>query len=541
VHGVTKLSDERIRVFSGTLFNFINSLVIVVLTAANTIIIANTIGSQLYGSLSLGVTLLDLFTGICAVGMGASMVRFLPDFLIRKKFSSVNTAISTASIVVLSITAVLTVVGFFLSPFIAIKVFNNYWLTPIFQLLIVTSFPLLSIKIIFQWILSGFQRFDLYTIVDVSFISSYLLFAYTLLGFGFSIEGVIYAFALAYAFSGSLGFVFSLRVKRKSVKSDKGFKIFDFGLLKEMFNFGKWDYGMGFMELGFTHFNKIFVGVFLAVTAVGVYAISQTFASVLGYIGIAVTATLNPYLSELTAINMKKKVVNLMKKSIGYSFILSILFSAPIIVFSEQILGAFFTQQYLSSADPAKILIIGFVISSVSRPAGSYFFARKKLWVNFSILLLSLLAGVALSLLFIPVFSMNGLNQTWGMIGTALARVSGIPAFSMTGLNQTWGMIGAAIALVIGWIVKTVLYGFFTKRYFKINIMEKKSAIWATIFVIGISVLALLTKISFVLSVLGLVIFEVALAFKYRNELLNFARIAESYLLPSQKKVIAGK
>jgi len=413
--------------------------------------------------------LLDLLTSLCSVGMSASLVRFLPDFLIRKEFASVNTAISTASTVILSVSVVFTAVFFFASPLIATNIFQNYWLTPILQLM-TAIFPLLCITVIFHWILSGFQRFDLAMTMRIVFTAAYLIFVIIFLGLGYSIEGVIYAFALGYASSGLLGFIFFLRERRKLGKSENKFKLFDFALFKEMFNFGKWAYGMSFIDLGFTRFNELLIGVFLIEAVLGIYRIGQTFASILGYIGLALMYTLNPYLSELTAVNR-------------YSLILSLLFSAPIIVFAYQILELFFTPDFLLGADPLKILLIGFVIANVSRPVGSYFFAKKKLWVNFSILLTSLLTGFALSFLLIPLLSVNG-------------------------LNQTGGMIGAAIGFVSGWIVNVLLFAFFTRRYFKINILERDSAIWAVAFILSISALALLTTVSFELSILGLVISE---------------------------------
>ncbi|MHA1210691.1 MAG: hypothetical protein ACTSP1_16415 [Candidatus Freyarchaeota archaeon] len=84
-YGVVELLDERTRVFSGTLYNYITLLLIVVLAAINTVIIANAVGAQLFGSYSVGKILLDLLTVLCSVGMGASLIRFLPDFLVRKK------------------------------------------------------------------------------------------------------------------------------------------------------------------------------------------------------------------------------------------------------------------------------------------------------------------------------------------------------------------------------------------------------------------------------------------------------------------------
>ncbi len=510
MYGVVELPDESARVFSGTLYNYITLLLIVVLAAINTVIIANAVGAQLFGSYSVGKILLDLLTALCSVGMGASLIRFLPDFLVRKKFDMVDTAISTASTVIISVSLVFTVVFFFASPFIATNVFQDYWLTPILQLM-TAIFPLLSVSIVFQGVLNGFQRFDLAMAMRILFTTVYLIFVIVFLGLGYGIEGVIYAFALGYASSGLAGFIFVWRERRKIGKSENKFKLFDFTLFKEMFNFGKWAYGMAFIDLGFTRFNELLIGVFLIEAILGIYRIGQTFASILGYIGLALMYTLNPYLSELTAVNREERVVRMMKRSTRYSLILSLLFSAPMIVFAYQILELFFTPDFLLGADPLKILIIGFVIANVSRPVGSYFFAKKRLWVNFLILFASLLTGFVLSFLLIPVFSMNG-------------------------LNQTGGMIGAAIGFVSGWIVNVLLFAFFTRRYFKINILERDSAVWAVAFILGISALALLTTVSFELSVLGLVIFEIALAFKYKKELLNIAKTAEAYLLRSQKR-----
>jgi O-antigen/teichoic acid export membrane protein len=509
------LSEDRTRIFSGTLYNFIALIIIVALNAVNTIIVANIIGTQLYGSYSAAKILLELLTALCSVGMGFALVRFIPDFLAQKKFKSVNSTISTASIVIFSVAAVFTAVFFFASPFIATNFFHNYWLTPILQFFTLI-FPLISITVVLSTILNGFQRFGLAMIMNVIFFLVYFLFIIIFLGFGLSIEGVLYASALGYGLSGLVGFVFVFREKRRTVKSEGKVKIFDFGLFKDMFNFGKWGWAASFIDIGFTRFNEILIGVFLLVATLGIYRISQTFASIMGYIGLALATTLNPYLSELTAIKKEKKVVNMMKRATNYSLILSLIFSGPVVVFAYQILEAFFSQDYLIGADPLKILIIGFIIANISRPVGSYFFAKKRLVVNFLILFFSLLTGFIISVLLIPIFGMNGLNQ-YG------------------------GMIGAAIGFASSWIVNVVLFAFFTRRYFKIDILEKSSAIWAIIFVLGILGLALLTKISFGLAVLGLVIFEVALMFKYKRELLYFAKTAEAYLLPSQKKVITSK
>jgi len=503
------LSDEKSKVFSGTLYNYITLILIVILAAINTVIIANAIGAQLYGSYSAGKILLDILTTLCTLGMGASLVRFIPDFLIRQKFNSVYSAISTASIVILSVSSVFTIAFFFAAPYIANNIFGNYWLTPILQLMI-TIFPLIGISVLFNWILNGFQRFDLAMTMRLTFTFVYLFFVIIFLGLGYSIEGVIYAFAIGYGLSGLMGIIFFIREKRKIISPDENFKIFDFGLFKEMFNFGKWGYGTSFLDIGFQRFNELLIGVFLVEAVLGVYRIGHTFASILGFVGLALAYTLNPYLSELTAINKEEKVVNMMKKATRYSLIISLLFSAPMIVFSYQILELFFTHEFLFGAVPLKILIIGFVIANVSRPVSSYFFAKKKLWVNFSILFVSLLTGFVLSYILIPIFSVNG-------------------------LNQTGGMTGAAIGFVSSWILNILLFAFFTSKYFKVDILDKGHVIWAVIFITGISILALLSAINFELSLLGVVIFEVALALKYKNELANLARAAEAYLLPSQK------
>ncbi|MBS7250483.1 MAG: oligosaccharide flippase family protein [Candidatus Freyarchaeota archaeon] len=503
------MSEDQARVFSGTLYNYVTLFLIVILTAINTIIIANAIGAQLYGGYSVGKIIIDLLTGLCSLGLSAGLVRFIPDFLARQKFSSVNSAISTSSIVIFSASALFTVIFFFASPYIATNIFSNYWLTPILQIMSLT-FPLIVVNAVTDWILNGFQRFGLSMLIRMVFTSIYLLFVVIFLGLGFSIEGVIYAFILGYAVSGVVGVIFVLRVSRKVIKSEEKFKIFDFCLFKDMFNFGKWAYGISFVELGFQRFNELVIGVILLEVALAVYRISQTFSSILGYVGLALATTLNPYFSELTSISREEKAVSMMKRSTSYSLIISLLIAAPIIVFAYQILETFFTQQYFSGADPLKVLIIGYVIANISKPVGSYFFAKKKLWINFSIQTISLLTVVASSYLLIPIFAMNGLNQ-YG------------------------GMIGAAIGFTLGWIVNLILFAYFTRRYFKINILEKNSAIWAITFILGITVLALLTKINFELSILGLVIFEAALALKYKRELLNLAKTAEAYLLPLQK------
>jgi O-antigen/teichoic acid export membrane protein len=509
------LSKDRARVFSGTVYNYITLLLIVILTAVNTIIIANAVGAHLYGGYSVGKIILDLLTGLCSLGLSAGLVRFIPDFLARQKFSSVNSAISTSSIVIFSASVLLTVIFFFASPFIATSIFSNYWLTPILQIMSLT-FPLIVVNAVTDWILNGFQRFGLSMLIRVVFTSIYLLFAVVFLGLGLSIEGVIYAFILGYAVSGLFGVIFVLRVKRKIVRSEGEFKIFDFSLFKDMFNFGKWAYGIAFVDLGFQRFNELLIGVILLEVALAVYRISQTFSSILGYVGLALATTLNPYFSELTAISREERAISMMKRSTNYSLIISLLISAPIIVFAYQILETFFTQQYFSGADPLKILIIGYVIANVSRPVGSYLFAKKKLWMNFSIQTISLFTIVSSSYFLIPIFAMNG-------------------------LNQHGGMIGAAIGFTLGWIVNLILFAFFTKRHLKISILEKSSAVWGVIFILGLMALALLTKISLELSIFGLIIFEAALAFKYKNEWLNLAKTAEAYLLPSQKKAIASK
>jgi len=182
--------------------------------------------------------------------------------LSEKKFDSVDTAISTASTVIISVSLVFTVVFFFASPFIATNVFQDYWLTPILQLM-TAIFPLLGVSIVFQSILNGFQRFDLAMAMRILFTTVYLIFVIVFLGLGYGIEGVIYAFALGYTSSGLAGFIFVSKERRKIGKSDKKFKLFDFTLFKEMFNFGKWAYGMTFTNLGFTRFNELLIGVFL--------------------------------------------------------------------------------------------------------------------------------------------------------------------------------------------------------------------------------------------------------------------------------------
>lgn len=501
---VFKMEEDRLRIFSGTVYNFITLFLVVLLSTVNTIIIANFVGPELYGNFSIGRIIIDLLTVLCSLGLTASLIRFIPDFLIKKRFGFINSAISTGATVILLVTLILTVSFFFASPYIATNIFGNYWVTPILQLITLT-FPTFAIYVIIDGALNGFQKFNLSMSMKVMMVAGYLLFVLVFLNYGYGVEGVIYALAIGNSVADIFGLYF-LNKERKKIRVNNSevtsFKIFDKKLFREMLGFGKWQYGISLVDTAFYRLNELMIGVFLIGAFVGIYRIGLSFATMLGFLAMAIQQTLNPYLSELNASDQEKKILKTIQRSTEYSTIFTLIFAAPAIVFAYQLLDMFFISSYLSATEPMRILVLAFVLGSMSGPIRAYFFAKKKLWINFVANGSAFALTLVLSVLLIPNY--------------------GSP---LSGIN------GAAVALLVGYSVNLLEYILFARRFFGISIVRKKAGIWLFMLVLGIVGLIVLSELNFLASIIGIILFEAGLILIFKEEVISVTKLVLDYTI----------
>ena len=158
--------------------------------------------------------------------------------------------------------------------------------------------------------------------------------------------------------------------------------------------------------------DQIFIEYMIGPAEVGIYASAARFSEVWYILPVIVMSTYFPFIAKNISERVKVEGVllkisrSLMFLSIGLTFIVSI--GAHFLI--ENTLG----PAFIEAADVLKIHIITSIFFFAGHPISKVLIARNKTWINFSGKLVAALLNIALNLILIP---------NWGIQGAAFATL----------------------------------------------------------------------------------------------------------------------
>ncbi len=360
-----------------------------------------------YGLFFAVFTFVNFISIFKNLGLTHALVKYIPDFQVKKKLDSIKSAIVTVLgvKVVLSLIFALGIILF--SGYLADHYFKNKAAVPllfIFALIIVIQNLKETLKLLFN----AFQKMTsfsfMYFIENLTVLTLIILFSYLNLG----VLSPALAYLSAYLFVFVLFFPIFLKTYnifryKTNLSSQLTKKLFKFGILTTLA-------GVGGTIILYT--DTLILTHFSSLEEVGIYNVVVPTAMLLDFFGKSVGQVIFPMVSELHAKKLKKYISKgalLLQK---YSFIIVIPAALIMFSFPRLIIKTLFGAEYISGALTLQLLVIGLIFLVIAKINMTLLRAIDKPELGTKMMLIGGLFNLLTNFYFIPKFGMVGAGIT---------------------------------------------------------------------------------------------------------------------------------
>lgn len=383
---------------------FIGMIIGKIIGYVYTIIIAR-LGTEPYGMLHLGYSLVSFVTIFSLLGFQNGIVRFIPYYLARNDKARVKGAILSALKVCLPISLILAIATFFLSNKIAIIFFHNENLTSIFKIFSL-MIPFTTLSTIFLHIFIAFKK-PQFDILNKEFIEKMTRLAFTLLFISMGL-GVIGA-SISYVISTFTVVLISFFILEKKVFPILKTKIKAKQYTGEMIKFSLPLVFSGFLLLLIGWTDTFMLGFFKTTSEVGIYNAANPTAALMFIFPTALTYLLLPIITHFYSKNEFGEIKKIYKVVSRWIFIVNLPILLMMIFFSPQIISIIFGNNYLPASFALGMLSVGYMFYTFSYSTGSHILSMaKKTKTILLITLIFAILNILLNYLLIPPYGING-------------------------------------------------------------------------------------------------------------------------------------
>ncbi|AJF62654.1 MAG: Polysaccharide biosynthesis protein [archaeon GW2011_AR20] len=488
----TKLSHQ---IAVGAIITFLGMVLGKGLTYLYVALIAR-LGSSEYGLLSLGFTITSFLVGISMLGLNTGLTRYIPFFIGKNNNKKIKGTILSSIKISFPISLFFMTALILFADKISINFFHNPNLIPILKLFSFTI-PLIVLSNIFASVMLGFKKVAYQVVINEVIENIVKLFlTFILIYFSYNLFGA----AIAYLISIITTFILSLYFVQ-----NKTFKIFNSGIktefiTKELLKFSLPLFFAGLFTLIIKWGDILLIGYFKTASDVGIYNATLATANLLTLVPAALIILFLPIITNLYSKKNKKEINKVSVRTSKWIFFCNLPIFIVLLIFSKDILRIMFGNEYVIGTASFIILLLGYIIHSLSHINSSILIMLKKTKIVFYIGFVTSLFSIIINLLLIP---------RYGIIG---------------------GAIGTSFALILDYLIYAFLAyrftGIFIIRpfYFKFIISALLSAL-----------VIYLLKDAVTLSIIGIIILSIIFSFIYLilNILLKSFDKEDKYILSS--------
>ncbi len=368
-----------------------------------------------YGLLYAVIAFFGLFALFRDAGLNPALVKYIPEFLVKKEKKKIKSAITFT----ICVQAILTIFIFSViiysilyHPFLTQEFFKTELAVPI-VILIGMSFAFGIFFHLTQSLFIGFQKMRLYAVMDPIRAAIVLVAAFISINLGIGITGVAFGYFAAILITGVVGFVLFLRIfpffkiKSKTVNIDKD-------LRDQLKSFALPVVGGGIASIVASYIDTVMLTYFRTLDEVGYYQVALPVSDLVGIFVGAMSIVTFPMVSELWARGKKAEVSNGLSTLTKFSLLVIIPAALIIFIFSETIVGIFFGAKYFPAIIALRILVVAAIFQALST---IYFAALKGIGK-----IRDAVKGIivlSVSILVLNFF----LVQKFGIVGTAIATL----------------------------------------------------------------------------------------------------------------------
>ncbi|MDI6820365.1 MAG: flippase [Candidatus Hodarchaeaceae archaeon] len=366
--------------------------------------LARSLSVAEYGLFYAIFALISIFGMFRDLGLGAALVKYIPEFAVRKQFDNIKSSVAILVLLQALLAFPITAALFLFSDQIAIAVFGTESASQIIKFLSIWFFTMIFFYT-FQPTFQGFQNMPIYASMEFFNIFFVLLFAVLFLSvWGLGLGGVAFAYlcsSLALAVLGSIIFLkkyFHVFKEKAQITKPLMTKLLKFGLPVFLST-------LGIFILVYT--DTIMITLFRTLKEVGFYQAAQPAAHILWYFPMALTTVLFPMISELWVKREEKLLGQTLHFLIKFSFVLIIPAALVFIAFPEIVLHLLFPGYEAGSA-ALQILAAAMVITTLHVILSSTMAGIGKPIVTTKVVAVMACLNVIMNLLLIPHYGIEG-------------------------------------------------------------------------------------------------------------------------------------
>ena len=440
----------------GTLIVLIITLLGAFLGYIIRIVLARNLSVEGFGLFYAVFTFILFFTLIRTLGLNQALLKFIPKFLVQKRFDKIKSSITFVLIATFVSSGIFSLIFLIFSKFLTFNYFKSE--SAYLTLIILTAYFLISNFIdFFSRIFQSFQKPFLFSLRNL--LPNLIVFLFILLFIkSFGILAPSLAYLVAAIITSLVFFFLMLKIfpffKYKTTLTKpliKKFMIFGMPVMLTL---------LGGTIIGYI--DTLILTFFRTLSEVGVYNAILPTALVLHIFGLAIANVLFPMVSELHERKLKEKLVNGLKKILKYSFFLILPIGLILLIFPKLFLNLFFGKEYLAGALAMQILVIGailYAVAAITSVVISGLGHPKKVT---KIVLFAALVNIIGNFILIPFFGINGAAIATFLSYLIILILTSLSLSKLIDLNIPWKpwiitFICGFIFVLIIYILKTIL------------------------------------------------------------------------------------
>jgi O-antigen/teichoic acid export membrane protein len=388
-----------------------------VISAVGTILIALLLGEENYGLYAIALTAPNLIVLFRDWGVTSAMVRYTAQSNAENKTANIRSIFMSGLLFEIALGIALSLLGFLLSDFLAITVFNRPLIAPLLQ---IASFTILTSALVSTATaaFTGIEKMHLNSIMQVSqsIIKTALIIALVLVGLG--TYGAITGFTVASLLAGLIGILLMFTIYKKLLNPD-GSKLEIGNNIKTMLKYGL-PLSIGAILAGFlAQYYNFLLYIYVSDNAlIGNYAIAQNFVVLITFFAAPVTTMLFPAFSKLDHQKDPETLKNVFQTSVKYASLLVVPVAAMIMALAQPAISTLFGNKYAEAPLFLALLAITYLYTILGTLSiGSIINGQGQTTFNLIIVIITAALGFPLGFILISNYGVLGLIITTLTVG----------------------------------------------------------------------------------------------------------------------------
>ncbi len=376
------------------------------------IILSRWLGANDFGLFSLALAFFTLLSGVMVSGIHLSLSRYIAYHRGKKDVGKITNGITGGMQLVIVMNVIAGILVYIFAAQIA-QLLNHGEIASLLRVF-AWMFPFYGILLTLQKIFEGYQRIDLSTTTDLVLNILRLVFLAGAIAISATLVNATISYVAATAVV-VLGIWFI--AEKKVISFTK--KLFSYNPknMQEIISVS-WPLMIAvIVHIVMTWSDTLILGFFRTAREVGIYNIATPTANLLTLPVFALTTVFLPFVSNLFAKGEMRNMIKLYKTATKWILLISIPLLLVIILFPERIIHSTAGAGYEEGYQALAILAWGVFIYALATPANMMLLSLNKTRFMMKNSIFAFIASVALNILLIPRYGMNG--AAWAFVGSS--------------------------------------------------------------------------------------------------------------------------